>query len=47
MRDGIEYEFDVYGEMDQDNTLRITKSRCPKLTGITLAKPGEELANAF
>ena len=45
MRDGIEYEFDVYGEMDQDNTLRITKSRCPKLTGTTLAKPGEELAN--
>jgi hypothetical protein len=47
MRDGIEYEFDVYGEMDQDNTLRISKSRCPRLTGITFAKPGEGLANVL
>jgi len=47
MRDGIEYEFDVYGEMDQDNTLRISKSRCPKLTGNTFKKPGEELANVL
>ena len=30
MRDGIEYEFDVCGEMDQENTLLITKSRCPQ-----------------
>jgi hypothetical protein len=37
----------VYGEMDQDNTLRITKSRCPKLTGITLSKPSEELSNVL
>jgi len=47
MRDGIEYEFDVYGEMDPDNTLRITKSRCPKLTGSSFRKPGEELANVL
>lgn len=47
MRDGIEYEFDVYGEMDQDNTLRISKSRCPKLTSSTFKKPGEELANVL
>jgi hypothetical protein len=47
MRDGIEYEFDVYGEMDQDNTLRITKSRCPKLTGSRFTKPGEEFANVL
>jgi hypothetical protein len=33
--------------MDQDNTLRISKSRCPTLTGITLAKPAEELANVL
>ena len=44
MRDGIEYEFDVCGEMDQENTLIITKSRCPKLTGGVFTKPGKEVA---
>jgi hypothetical protein len=44
MRDGIEYEFDVCGEMDQENTLIITKSRCPKLTGGVFGKPGWEVA---
>lgn len=45
MRDGIEYEFDVCGEMDQDNTLVITKSRCPRLTGAVFSKPGAEMAD--
>jgi hypothetical protein len=45
MRDGIEYEFDVCGEMDQENTLVITKSRCPKLTGGVFLQPGKELAD--
>ena len=45
MRDGIEYEFDVCGDMDQDNTLLITKSRCPKLAGGVFPKPGKELAD--
>jgi len=45
MRDGIEYEFDVCGDMDQDNTLIITKSRCPKLAGGVFPKPGKELAD--
>jgi hypothetical protein len=40
MRDGIEYEFDVCGDMDHENTLDITKSRCPKLTGAAFSKPG-------
>ncbi len=44
MRDGIEYEFDVCGEMDQENTLIITKSRCPKLSGGVFLKPGKEVA---
>ena len=47
MRDGIEYEFDVCGEMDQENTLQITKSRCPKLAGGVFAKPGAELAEVL
>ena len=45
MRDGIEYEFDVCGEMDQDNTLVITKTRCPKLAGGVFPKPGKDLAD--
>jgi hypothetical protein len=47
MRDGIEYEFDVCGEMDQENTLHITKSRCPKLSGGVFPKPGRELADVL
>jgi hypothetical protein len=45
MRDGIEYEFDVCGEMDQENALVITKSRCPKLAGGVFTKPGKEVAD--
>jgi DNA polymerase III delta prime subunit len=45
MRDGIEYEFDVCGDMDQENTLIITKSHCPKLAGGVFPKPGKELAD--
>src|SRR5215469_3126000 len=44
MRDGVEYEFDVCGDMDLENTLVITKSRCPDLSGIVIRKPGEEMA---
>jgi hypothetical protein len=47
MRDGIEYEFDVCGEMDQDNTLQVTKSRCPKLSSGVFPKPGKELADVL
>jgi hypothetical protein len=47
MRDGIEYEFDVCGDMDQENTLVITKSRCPKLAGGVFPKPGKELADVM
>lgn len=45
MRDGIEYEFDVCGDMDQENTLQVTKSRCPKLSGGIFPKPGTELVD--
>jgi AAA domain len=47
MRDGIEYEFDVCGEMDQENTLQVTKSRCPKLSGGVFPKPGREVADVL
>jgi hypothetical protein len=47
MRDGIEYEFDVCGDMDHENMLDITKSRCPKLTSAAFLKPGKELADTL
>jgi hypothetical protein len=47
MREGIEHEFDVCGGMDQENTLQVTKSRCPKLSGGVFPKPGKELADAL
>lgn len=44
-RKGIEYEFDVVGAMDIDNTLTVVKSRCPALHGRVMEKPdGAELA---
>ena len=43
-REGIEYEFDVVGDMDQQNVLTITKTRCPALSGQTIPKPGSGLA---
>jgi hypothetical protein len=47
MRDGIEYEFDVCGDMDEENTLVITKSRCPKLASWVFPQPGRELADVL
>lgn len=47
MRDGIEYEFDLVGDLDQDNTLHITKSRCEDLKDKVFPKPGPEVAKAL
>ena len=44
-RDGLEYEFDVFGEMSApDNTLVVSKSRCPALSGAVVEKPGQSVA---
>lgn len=44
MRDGIEYEFDVYAEIAIDHTLEISKTRCAKVDGYRMQKAGRELA---
>lgn len=44
-RDGIEYEFDVVGDLDHDNTLTVVKSRIHTLAKAVIPMPGEELAN--
>ena len=43
-REGIEYEFDLMGELDLSNTLTISKSRCPELSGGVYPQPGLEIA---
>ena len=40
-RDGLEYEFDVVGDLDQDNTLIINKTRCKALNQAVIHEPGE------
>lgn len=44
-RDGAEYEFDVVGDMDHDNTLTVVKSRIHTLAKAVIPMPGEELAH--
>lgn len=42
-RDGVEYEFDIVGELDIDHKLVIVKTRCRDLDGYAALKPGPEL----
>ena len=46
-RDGVEYEFDVVGDLDIDHHLVVTKSRCPMLAGKVLREPGAELGKTL
>jgi len=46
-RDGFEYEFDVFLDMDVENNAVVTKTRCPELTGKVINKPGKDLANTL
>jgi len=43
-RDGVEFEFDVVGDLNQDNILCVTKSRCPAMSGRSFRRPGREVA---
>lgn len=40
----MEYEFDVVAEMNQENEMIVSKSRCPELAGQVISKPGSEVA---
>lgn len=46
-REGIEFEFDVCADMDLDNELIVTKTRCRALTGLIVKKPDEKLARTI
>jgi hypothetical protein len=41
-RDGMDFEFDIFGEMDANHVMSITKTRCRVLTDKQIEKPGEE-----
>jgi hypothetical protein len=44
IREGVDFEFDLVGELDKEHTLNVTKSRCEELDGAIIEKPGAELA---
>ena len=46
-RDGIEYEFDLVGDMDHDNTLTVSKSRIPALTRAVIQQPDADLGKTI
>ena len=45
-RDGVEYEMDIVGELDLDNVLTVTKSRCPELSRTVTRRPAAEFGKA-
>lgn len=43
-RAGVEYEFDITADLDQDNNLIVDKTRCRALKGKVYKQAGEEMA---
>lgn len=46
-RTGIEYEFDVVGDLDQRNILSVTKTRIPTLSKAVISEPDSTLADTI
>ena len=46
-RDGVEYEMDIVAELDLDNILSVSKSRCPELSGTVTRRPGQDFGKAL
>lgn len=46
-RDGVEYEFDIVGDLDAEHNLTISKTRCLALDGVLINQPGAPLANTI
>jgi len=46
-REGMEYEFDVVGELDIDHNFIVSKTRCKALDGAIIKCPGKELADTL
>ena len=46
-RDGVEYEFDVIGDLNPDNEMVVTKTRCPQLNGQVIKCAGKGVAETL
>ena len=46
-RDGLEYEFDVVGDLTFENDMIISKTRCPSLQGKVISRPGAEFSQTL
>ncbi len=46
-RDGLEYEFDIVADLNMDNDLIVSKSRCEAMTGQIVPKAGAEVAETL
>ena len=46
-RDGLEYEFDIVGDMDGENNLVVSKTRCPALSGAVVNRPDAKFAEVI
>lgn len=46
-RDGVEYEFTVVGDFIEAEKLEITKTRCSRLAGELITRPGREMAETL
>src|SRR5260370_40837714 len=46
-RDGLEYEFDLVGYLDEDNSFVVDKTRCPAYSQKALAKPDAKASAPF
>lgn len=46
-REGMEYEFDVVGDLDIDHNFIVSKTRCKALDGQIIKCPGKELADTL
>lgn len=46
-REGLEYEFDVVGDIDLDHQWVISKTRCPEFDGAVIEKPGVKFAETY
>jgi hypothetical protein len=43
-REGLDYEFDIVGDLDTEHNLTISKTRCSELANQIIRKPGKEFA---
>lgn len=43
-KDGVEYEFDIVGDLDWSHTMSISKTRCRVIDGKVFRNPGAEFA---